>query len=61
MSVDGSYILERTLLPTKVLEVKFEKGPYFALTIPQYIKKQSVSSEKKGKSIFLFYINISHI
>lgn len=35
MSLDGSYILERTLSPTKFLEVKCEKGPYFALTIPQ--------------------------
>lgn len=35
MSLDGIYILERTLLPTTFLEGKCKEGPYFALTIPQ--------------------------
>lgn len=41
MSLDESYIFERTLLPTKFLEVKSKKGPYVALILRQLIKKIS--------------------
>lgn len=35
MLLDGSYILERFLLPTKFLKGKRKKGSYIALVLPQ--------------------------